>query len=283
MTVKIVTDSTSDLPREEAEALGITVVPLNVHFGLEVFKDQVDFSADEFYRRLVTEEEFPKTSQPSIGDFVAAYESVGRDADGIVSVHVSGKVSGTLNSARQAAQQADVPCPIEVLDTLQASMGVGMVAIEAATVAATGASVEEVAGAARDAIPRCHCFLFLETLEYLEKGGRIGKARALLGTLLRVRPLITLKDGEVQPLGKERTRQKAIDRLVRTAREFSPLDRMAVMYSTSRPDAEAIADSLADLMADGPAPMVVQFGPVLGTYVGPNSVGIQLLRSGGGG
>jgi DegV family protein with EDD domain len=282
MTVKIVTDSTSDLPREEAEALGITVVPLNVHFGMEVFKDQVDLSADEFYRRLVTAEEFPKTSQPSIGDFIAAYERIGRDADGIVSVHVSGKISGTINSARQAALQAEVPCTIEVLDTLQASMGVGMVAIEAATVAAGGASAEEVAGAARDAISRCQCFLFLDTLEYLEKGGRIGKARALLGTLLRVKPLITLKDGEVQPLGKERTRQKAIDRLVRMAREFSPLDRMAVLYSTSRGDAEAIADSLADLMADGPAPMVVQFGPVLGTYVGPNSLGIQLLRSSGG-
>ena len=282
MTVKIVTDSTSDLPRDVAEALGITVVPLYVQFGLEVFKDQVDLSADEFYRRLVTEEELPKTSAPSIGDFIAAYERIGRDADGIVSVHVSEKVSGTLNSARQAALQADVSCPIEVLDTFQASMGIGMVAIEAATVAASGASVEEVADASRDAISRCQCFAMLDTLEYLEKGGRIGKARALLGTLLRIRPLIIVKDGEVQPLGKERTRRKAIDRLVRTAREFSPLDRMAVMYSTSRPDAEAIADSLADLMVEGRAPMVVQFGPALGTYVGPNSVGIQLLRSSGG-
>ena len=282
MTVKIVTDSTSDLPQEAAEALGITVVPLYVHFGTEVFKDQVDLSADDFYRRLVTEEELPKTSQPSIGDFVAAYERIGRDADGIVSVHVSAKVSGTLNSAQQAARQAAGSCPIEVQDTLQASMGIGMVAIEAATVAANGANVEQVASAARDAISRCQCFALLDTLEYLQKGGRIGKAQALLGTLLRVRPLIIVKEGEVHQLAKERTRPKAIARLARTAREFSPLDRMAVLYSTTRSDAQEIADSLADLMVEGRAPMVVQFGPILGTYLGPNSVGIGLLRSGGG-
>ena len=279
MAVKIVTDSTSDLPLESAEALGITVVPLYVHFGMEVFKDQVDLSADDFYRRLVTEKELPKTSLPSVGDFVAAYERIGRDADGIVSVHVSEKVSGTVNSARQAALQADVSCPIEVQDTLQASMGIGMVAIEAATVAATGANVEQVASAARDAITRCQCFALLDTLEYLQKGGRIGKAQALLGTLLRIRPMIILKEGEVHELGKERTRRKAIARLAQTAREFSPLDRLAVLYSTVRSDAEEVADSLTDLIADGEAPMVVQFGPALGTYVGPNSIGIGLLRS----
>ena len=279
MAVRIVTDSTSDLPREAAEALGITVVPLNVHFGMEVFKDQVDLSADDFYRRLVTDDELPKTSQPSIGDFVAAYESIGRDADGIVSVHVSERVSGTINSARQAALQADVACPIEVQDTLQASMGIGMVAIEAATMAAGGADVAQVASAAKDAISRCQCFALLDTLEYLEKGGRIGKAQAMLGTLLRVRPLIIVKDGEVHQLAKERTHRKAIARLVQTAREFSPLDRMAVLYSTTRDDAQEIADDLADLMVDGEPPMVVQFGPALGTYVGPNSVGIGLLRS----
>ena len=279
MAVKIVTDSTSDLPLESAEALGITVVPLYVHFGMEVFKDQVDLSADDFYRRLVTEKELPKTSLPSVGDFVAAYERIGRDADGIVSVHVSEKVSGTVNSARQAALQADVSCPIEVQDTLQASMGIGMVAIEAATVAATGANVEQVASAARDAITRCQCFALLDTLEYLQKGGRIGKAQALLGTLLRIRPMIILKEGEVHELGKERTRRKAIARLAQTAREFSPLDRLAVLYSTVRGDAEEVADSLTDLIADGEAPMVVQFGPALGTYVGPNSIGIGLLRS----
>jgi DegV family protein with EDD domain len=282
VTVKIVTDSTSDLPRAVAEELGITVVPLNVHFGMEVFKDQVDLSADEFYRRLVTDEELPKTSQPSIGDFIAAYERIGHDADGIVSVHVSEKVSGTINAARQAAQQADVPCPIEVQDTLQASMGIGMVAIDAATVAAGGADLEQVADAARDAISRCQCFALLDTLEYLHKGGRIGKAQALLGTLLRVKPLIIVTDGEVHQLAKERTRRKAIDRLVRTAREFSPLDRMAVLYSTTRGDAEDMADGLADLMAAGRAPMIAQFGPAIGTYVGPDSVGIGLLRASGG-
>ena len=131
----------------------------------------------------------------------------------------------------------------------------------------------------KSTITRCQCFALLDTLEYLQKGGRIGKAQALLGTLLRIRPMIILKEGEVHELGKERTRRKAIARLAQTAREFSPLDRLAVLYSTVRSDAEEVADSLTDLIADGEAPMVVQFGPALGTYVGPNSIGIGLLRS----
>lgn len=279
MTVKVVTDSTSDLPRDVAESLDIAVVPLNVHFGLEVYKDQVDLTADDFYQRLVRNEELPKTSQPSIGDFVSAYERIGSDADGIVSVHISDKISGTLNSARQAALQADVSCHIEVHDTLQASMGVGMVAMEAARVAADGAGLEQVSRVARDVIARCQCFALLDTLEYLEKGGRIGKAQALMGTLLRVKPLIILKEGEVQPLGKERTRLKAIDRLIRTTREYAPLDRMAVLYSTTPDEARQVADGLSDIMIADRTPMVVQFGPALGAYVGPNSIGIGLLQS----
>ena len=137
--------------------------------------------------------------------------------------------------------------------------------------------------AARDAVPRCQCFVLLDTLEYLQKGGRIGKAQALLGNLLRIRPLIIVQDGEVHTLGKERTRRKGIAKLISTATEFAPLAGVAVMYSTSPDEAHSLAQDLSSLMEGDQEPMVLQFGPTLGTYVGPDALGIGLIsaRSGG--
>ena len=205
MAVKVVTDSTSDLPLELAESLGITVVPCNVNFGTETFKDGVDLSAEEFYERLINGSQFPSTSQPSPGDFIETYERVEEDADGIVSVHVSAGLSGTYNSAIQAKEQASVKCPIEVVDSYQASCGLGVVAIAAAQEGGKGANLEAVAETARSAADRAELFFLLDTLEYLQKGGRIGKARALVGTVLKIKPMIVLRDGVVHELGKART------------------------------------------------------------------------------
>ena len=282
MAVKIVTDSTADLPSYIVSELGITVVPANVRFGNDAYKDGVDLSSDEFFDKLVNGPDFPTTSQPSIGEFKDAYERVAEGADGIVSVHVSGKLSGTMNSATQGASQAEADCPIEVLDTRQASMGSGLVAMAAARAARDGASVEEAADAARSAIARSQCFALLDTLEYLIKGGRIGKARGAIGKLLRIKPMIILRDGEVNDLAKERARSRAVARLRRTAEEFAPLAAVAVMHSTNPDEASALADDLAPLLTDGAdAPMTARFGPALGTYVGPNSLGITLLSAEG--
>ena len=199
-----------------------------------------------------------------------------------MSVHVSGKLSGTMNSATQGANQADAGCPIEVLDTRQASMGSGLAAIAAARAAMGGAGLEETADAARSAIARSQCFALLDTLEYLIKGGRIGKARGALGKLLRIKPMIILRDGEVNDLAKERTHARAIARLRRTAEEYAPLAAAAVMYSTDPDEARSLAADLAPLLAEGAdAPMTARFGPALGTYVGPNSLGITLLSAEG--
>ncbi len=279
MAIKIVTDSSSDMPAEVAGKLGITVVPLNVSFGTEEFKDGVDLPADRFYERLSTEPEFPKTSQPSVGDFAQTYQRVSEDADGIVSVHVSSKLSGTFNSASQARTEAAVGCPIEVVDTSQASMGLGMVAMAAARSARAGGTLEEVASAARDAVGLCQCVALFETIEYLRRGGRIGRAGALAGKLLRIRPMIIIREGVVHELAKERTRARGIARLQRTAREFAPLEDLAVMYSTTPDDAADIADSLRDVLPDGKEPIVARFGPVIGTYTGPGALGLGLFRS----
>ena len=199
MTVKVITDSTADLPPALAEELGITVVPLNVHFGTEVYRDGVEITADEFYRRLVTASRLPTTSQPTPGDFLSAYDEMGQTTDEILSVHVSAKLSGTMNSATQAREEYGGACRIEIIDSLQGSMGLGMLAIAAAEAARRGDSLDDVVTETRAAIPKVGFIGLLDTLEYLEKGGRIGKAQAFMGSLLRIKPLLTIRDGEAHP------------------------------------------------------------------------------------
>jgi DegV family protein with EDD domain len=277
MGVKVVTDSVSDIPADIVEELGITIVPAYVRFGNDVYKDGVELTTDEFFDRLLNGPEFPATSQPAIGDFSETYESIAAGADGIVSVHVSSKVSGTFNSAQQGSGVADVACPIEVVDTLQASMGSGLAAIEAAKAARDGASFQDVAAVANDAARRCQCICLLDTLEYLIKGGRVGKAQGMIGSLLKIKPMIILRDGEVDNFAKERTRRKAVSRLQRAAGEFGSVESLAVMYSTSRDEAERLADTLRPAVAGDTT--IARFGPVLGTYVGHNALGISLLTA----
>ena len=283
MAIKVVTDSTSDLPADVAESLGIEVVPLNVHFGSDVYKDRVNLMPDTFYDKLINGDVLPTTSQPSVGEFIDVYERLGSDADGIVSVHISEKLSGTMNSARLASQQANADCPIEVVDTFQVSMGVGICAMEAAEVANSGGNMNQVILAARNAVTRSQCFFMLETLEFLQKGGRIGKAQALIGNLLKIRPMLMLQEGEVHPLGRERTRRKGIAKLVDTVEELAPISGLAVMYSTALDEAQTLAQNISKFMIEGREPMMLQIGPVIGTYAGPDTLGIALISAKSGG
>ena len=279
MAIKVVTDSTSDLPADVAESLGIEVVPLNIHFGSDVYKDRVNLMPDAFYDKLINGDVLPTTSQPSVGEFIDVYERLGSDADGIVSVHISEKLSGTMNSARLASQQANADCPIEVVDTFQVSMGVGICAMEAAEVANSGGNMNQVILAARNAVTRSQCFFMLETLEFLQKGGRIGKAQALIGNLLKIRPMLMLQEGEVHPLGRERTRRKGISKLVDTVEELAPISGLAVMYSTGLDEAQTLAQNVSKFMIEGREPMMLQIGPVIGTYAGPDTLGIALISA----
>lgn len=279
MAVKIVTDSTADIPKTMAQQLGIEVVPLKVRFGEEEFLDGVNLTPDEFYRRLTSGNVLPVTSQPSVGEFVEAYRRAGEGSDGIVSIHVSSLVSGTIQAAAQAKEQADSQGPIEVVDSYQASMGLGMAVLAAARRAADGGDFESVLQTARDAVGKCECFALLDTLEYLEKGGRIGKARAIMATLLKIKPMIILREGVVHELGKERTRKRAIARLGTVAREFAPIEELAVVYSGEPASAAALAEELGNLLPEGREPILTQFGPVIGTYTGPGALGIGLLKA----
>ena len=279
MAVRIVTDSTSDIPADLARSLGVTVVAQNVHFGAETFKDNVTITSDDFYSKLVNSPGLPKTSQASPGEFKEAYDRLGAGADGIVSLHVSSKLSGTCNSARLGAAQSSAICPIEVIDSAQASMALGLAVVSSAEAANRGAAHHEVVSAARDAVARAQCFCLFQTLEYLQKGGRIGKAQALLGSALNIKPMIIVRNGEATPLGKVRTFQKALVKMEETARGFAPVDALAVMYSTTPEVARRLADDLKDMVALGAEPYITRFSPALGVYAGPGAIGIALLQS----
>jgi DegV family protein with EDD domain len=186
MAVKIVTDSTADLPPGVAEELGITVVPLYVRFGDKLYRDRVDISEDEFYDRLVHDPVHPGTSQPTPQDFAAVYKELAKNADGILSIHISGKLSGTCHSALGAKQLIEGSCPIEVIDSQWTSIALGLIAIKLAEGAKAGKGLPELAAEANTLIRDMHYLGFFDTLKYLQLGGRIGKAQSLLGSLLNV-------------------------------------------------------------------------------------------------
>lgn len=279
MPIKIVTDSTSDIPSDLAEHLGIAIVPTNVIFGQEQFKDRVELTPAQFYERLVDSPVHPTTSAPSIGQFVETFEAIGSDADGIVSIHVSAKLSATYNAALQAAEQVNLQCPIEVIDSAQASLGLGLPVIAAAKAAQGGGDFGTVVDVARSAKERSQCIALFATLEYLLRGGRIGKAKAFVGSILRFKPMIIVRDGEVQPLGRARTYAKGLARLEQVARDFGPAEELCVMYSTDEDMALRIVDSMSDVLLKGAEPFIAPLGPSVGAHIGPGAIGIASLRA----
>lgn len=266
--VKIVTDSTADLPDELVKELGIIVVPIYVRFGEEVYRDRVDISEDEFYHRLTEGSVHPNTTQPGPQDFVDVYQKLVQGADGIVSIHISAKLSGTCNSALMAKEMMGKKCPIEVVDAETLSMALGLVVIAAARAAKAGKSMDEVVAVAKQAMPKIHLLALLDTLKYLLLGGRIGKAKALLGSILNVKPMLTLKDGEVVPAGQARSRAKGIDRLFEFAQSTANIQELTVVHSTTPDEAQALAERLGSVF-DKEKIIISRLGPALGTHIGP--------------
>lgn len=280
MSIAIVTDSASDL--EQGEIKGITVIPLHLHFGDEVFEDGVTLTKPDFWQRLdrVVEEGgvLPTTSQPAPGAFRDAYQQLIDDgADGVISIHISGKLSGTLNSARQGASLIENPPPFEFVDTETASMSVAWAAQAALDASRDGAGIEQAADAARESAARSRAVLFVETLDYLQRGGRIGRARHLAGRLLRMRPLLEVIDGEIVDIEKPRTRKKALDRLYAQIMAHGAPERVAIMHGGVESDAHDLANRVSEA-CDGMTVPVVLSSPVIGAHVGPGTVGASVLR-----
>ena len=276
MAVKIVTDSTADLPPELTEQMGVTVVPAIVIFDGEELLDGVDVTPDAFFQRLPSASQLPKTSQATPAQFAEVYERIKGEGHDIVSVHISAKLSGTLNSALQGKEAAGVDA--EVIDAGGASLWTGMAALVAARKAAEGASQADVAQAVRDASARMGIFFFVDTLEYLVKGGRIGKAQGFVGGVLNIKPILYINDGELHQYGRVRSRRKAVERLVEIARAAAPLEEVGVLHGAAPDEAQALAADLADL-TPGVPPIVSSVGPAVGAHTGPGTLGVVFRRA----
>ncbi len=277
MAVQVVTDSTSDISPQDAEELGVTVVPAIVAFGDDVFRDRVDITPSEFYERLVNSRDFPKTSQPSVEAFATVYREIAAKGDDIASIHVSSKLSGTLNSASIASETSELETRIELLDSYTAGVGLRAVVEAAAAQAREGAPLEEVTAAARSVMARCRVVVAVDTLEYLQKGGRIGRASAFLGSALRIKPLIQIDGGEVAPFDRVRTRSKAVKRLEEVALEDLTLEKLFVIYSDNDTSATELVEHVSPHLPHTRIE-VIQTGPTVGAYLGPNALGICAVR-----
>ena len=275
------TDSTADMDDEVADRLGIAVVPLNVHWNGETYLDKVEISIDEFYRRLREEKGTPKTSQPPTGRFEEAYLRLLKEADGIVSLHISSKLSGTFNSAQMAARNVDSD-KIVVIDSMTTTFPLGSLAVRVAALAEQGASLRECADLANDLVPRLRIFAAVDTLEYLRRGGRIGRAQAFAGNLLSIKLIFQVLGGEVLPVDRVRTRAAAVKRTAAVVSDLGPVEEIAILYGDDPHPAEA----LRELVQQSYPHMRLntgRIGPVLGTHTGPGVIAVCAILSNGGG
>ncbi len=275
--IAIVTDSTADLPPELVEELGVTIVPLQVIFGNEAYREGVEITTEEFYERLVKSRPLPTTSAPSVGDFQEVYERLLEEVDSIVSIHIGAKLSGTVQAAQTARQSLANPERIEIVDCQAVSVAVGFVVMEAVEAARAGAKLAEVKAAAESAVQRTHVRFMLDTLEYVRRGGRIGRARAYLGTLLRVKPILSFREGEVYPEERVRTRTRGLERMIQWAVRQQKVKRAVVAHSTTLDEAESIRERLA-MAFPNVRVHLVRFGPVIGTHGGPGTIGVGIME-----
>ena len=276
--IRVVTDSTSDLLPDEARALGVDVVPLTVRFGEAQFLDGVELGPDAFYARLPTTQVQPSTSQPTPEQFAEVYRRHVDAGDTVVSIHISGKLSGTVQSAAIAARELP-DGTVRVVDSGTVSAGLQFLVRDALDDIAAGADATEVERRALAGRARIAVYVLLDTLTYLQRGGRIGRAQSFLGSILNVKPLLGVRDGEVHPEARVRSRRQGIDRMVELARAQRPLARLAAFHCGAVGLLEQIVPALA---AEHPGVPVIegQLGAVVGTYSGPGGVGIALERAG---
>jgi DegV family protein with EDD domain len=277
MTVRIVTDSTADILPAEAEALGITIVPLTVFFGDEAYLDNIELDNARFYEKLQASKELPRTSQPPPALFQEAYTRlIDEGADAIISIHLSSKLSGTYQSActaRDTLPEQARKVPIEVIDSLSISAGMGLGLHRAVAEARQGLGAEEIAAHLRDQFARTRIIAVLDSLEYVRRGGRIGAAKAMLGNMLSVKPIVSLKEGAVIPLEQPRTRSKAYARVAQIVSE-SEVEEIAIAESN-----EEVGQQLAAALKGVYSGEIFSYklGGALGSHTGPGTAAIAMV------
>ena len=276
--IRVVTDSACDLSGPLAEERGITVVPLSIRFGSEEFADGSTLSTDDFWSRCAASPVLPETSAPSPGAFQQAFEAAATDGyDGVLCINLSGGVSATYQSAVAAAKSVTDRINVRTVDSRSMTMGLGLMALDLADLAATGATLDALVARAEWLIPRTQVFGAVDTLEHLEKGGRIGGARALLGSLLSIKPVVALVDGVVAEESKQRTRSRSLRYLAGKAEESPPLSRLAVCNGAAK-DIDDFLAMLEGVPSEHPV-VVVDLGPVVGTHTGPGTIGICMVTT----
>lgn len=280
MAVKVVTDSTSDLTPEIASELGITVVPLNVHFsteiGTETYRDGVDLTAEDFYRRLEQNKTLPTTSAPAPGIFAAVYDKLAEETDEILAITISSKLSATYKAAVDGKELMKGKARLEIIDSLSAMVGLGLIVISAAKAAKAGASLDKIIDVVHSSMGRVDFRLAFDTLEYLRKGGRIGTAQAFLGSALKVNPILTIRDGLTEGVARVRCRAKAIDYLGNFVMSFPDVEEVAIEDATTPDEAKILAERLGSRFP-GERIYWMKVGPVIGTHVGPHVLGVGVL------
>ena len=276
--VKIVTDSLSDITSDIAQGLGITVVPLTVSFGKESFLDRVTMTTDEFYYRLTHDATWPTTTQPPPGVFADVYNKLAEETDEILAITLSGKLSGTYESALNARSLVKKECRIEVIDSLTVAMGLGLIVIAVAKAAQAGANLDEVADLVHRAMPRSHFIVYFDTLKYLAKGGRIGKAQGLLGAMLSIKQILTVREGEMSPLTRKRSRAAGMDYLYDFVAGFPHIEELAVEHATTPDEADKLVERLSSVF---PKERIYRstVSPVLGVHGGPGAIAVTVLET----
>jgi DegV family protein with EDD domain len=276
MTVKIVTDSVSDISPAIAGQLGITVVPLNVVFGSNIYRDGVDITTEEFYQKLENSQILPTTSTPPLQTFIEVYEKLAEETDEIMVVTISRKLSATGESALKAIDSVSKKCRIEVVDSHWAMMAEGLLAIAAAKAAQAGENLDALIELTEHNSNRMDMRLAFDTLEYLKRGGRIGKARALMGSVLGINPILGIRDGEVFPFGRERSRSRAIEHLHQFVFAYNNIEELSVEDATTPDETDELVRKIG---AKFPVERIYRskLSPVIGTNTGPHVIGVAVL------
>jgi len=276
MPVKIITDSVADIPSELVDELEISIIPVVLHFGEETYHDGIDITTDQFYEKLVESKVMPTTSVPSLDMFTRTYAQLANETDEILVIMLSSKLSGIYNAALQSVGLVEGKCRIEVVDSGCAVMKQGLVVIKVARAAKDGASLDELLDIVRTNLPRSEMLAAFDTLEFLQRGGRIGRAQALLGSMLKINPLVTLKNGVVEPAGRTRSRTKALDRLYKFAESYSHIEAMAVEGADCPDDVDSLVKRLGAIF---PAERIYRCRttPVIGTHTGPGLILVAVL------
>jgi DegV family protein with EDD domain len=274
--VKVVCDSTGDITPEVVKKYGISIVPLNIHFGQETFQDGINITPQVFYKKLVANNVHPTTSAPSPGAFLEVYKRLAKETDEIVVITISGGISATWESAVQAQKMLEGPCKVDVIDSQWTCGALFLPALRAAQAAQQGAKLKEITPMVKDVLKRTHAYMIFDTLEYLRKGGRIGKAKALLGSMLKLNPIITLKDGVIENIAKPRSRAKAKDELFNIVNEAGGVEEMVLECATSYDELDEMEGRFSAIC---PKEKIYRstVGPTIGVHTGPSVIAASII------